>query len=107
MASINTGMPRISRNYDKCRTGHTCTARAPVLATQYQVFANGISILRRFDPVKPHTIKRGLKCKEHGANVISASNSVFVRNIGVARLYDRADRGSMIQASFNVFANGF
>ncbi len=107
MASINTGMPKISRNYDKCRTGHRCTARAPCLSTQYRVFANGIPILRQGDPVKPHLIRRGLKCVGHRASVIGSSNNVFVANIKVARFDDRADRGSMIQGSLNVFANGF
>ena len=109
MASINTGMPRISRNMDHCRTGHSrCTRTAPCEATQYQVFANNRAILRRGDPVKPHIRPKGRKkCKRHSPRVIGSSRSVFVGNIGVARRDDRADAGEMIHASFNVFANGF
>ena len=104
MASINTGMPRISRNMDRCRTGHPCTASAPVKATQFTVFANGKPLLRKGDPVVPHTILVGIKCLIHGAKVNRASTTVFADGIGVARRGDRADKGAMTGASPNVFA---
>ena len=107
MASINTVMPRISRHMDRCRTGHRCTGSAPVLASQYSVFANGKPILKRGDRVRPHTILVPTvppKCLTHGANLRGSSRTVFVRNIGVGRRGDRADKGAMVQASFNVFA---
>ena len=108
MASINTGMPRISRNQDKCMTGHTCTGLSPVRATQFTVFANNKPILRLGDPVKPHTILRPVpkppKCVIHRAKVKGSSRTVFVRGIGVARKGDRADKGAMAQASFDVVA---
>ena len=104
MASINTVMPRISRNMDRCRTGHPCTTSAPVKATQNSVFANGRPLLRRGDPVVPHTIKVGIKCLRHGANVRGSSRSVFARGVAVARRGDRADFGSMTGASFKVSA---
>ena len=108
MASINTAMPRISRHKDRCRTGHTCTASAPVLASQRSVFANGKRILVRGDKVKPHTILKTAggrpRCIDHNARLSGSSRRVFVEGIGVGRKGDKADRGAMVGASFNVFA---
>tara|TARA_Y100001937_G_scaffold52910_1_gene73101 strand:- start:2884 stop:3180 length:297 start_codon:yes stop_codon:yes gene_type:complete len=97
-------MPRISRNRDRCRTGHACSATAAVIATQGSVFANGIPLLRRGDPVAPHTIKIGRFCVGHRAKVNRGSNTVFVRGIPVARRGDSTDFGAMTGASFNVNA---
>lgn len=104
MASINTGMPRISRNGDRCKTGHLCSSTAPVLASQSTVFANGKPILVKGDRVAPHKIKVGLRCIPHVAKLSGSSRSVFVRGIGVGRRGDRADKGSMTGASFDVSA---
>ena len=101
-------MPRISRHKDRCRTGHTCTASAPVLASQRSVFANGKRILVRGDKVKPHTILKTAggrpRCIDHNARLSGSSRRVFVEGIGVGRKGDKADRGAMVGASFNVFA---
>mgnify|MGYP003661272895 FL=1 len=110
MASINTVMPRISRHRDRCRTGHTCSATAPVLASQYSVFANGKQILVKGNRVAPHVIKNPAfppsppPCIPHKAKLTGSSRRVFVKNIGVGRKGDKADWGAMIGASFNVFA---
>lgn len=104
MASINTGMPRVSRNMDRCRTGHPCTGSAPVKATQFTVFANGKPLLRKGDPVVPHTILVGIKCLIHGAKVNRASTTVFADGIGVARRGDSTDKGAMTGASDDVVA---
>ena len=109
MASINTVMPAISRHLDRCRTGHRCDPTAPVLASQYTVFANGKAILIRGDKVAPHYIPNKEdppKCIPHKASLKGSSLTVFVKDIGVGRKRDRADRGRMIQGSPNVFANG-
>lgn len=100
-------MPRISRHRDKCRTGHLCSTTAPVLASQYSVFANNKPILVKGNKVAPHKIlKPGKppKCIPHRARLTGSSMNVFIKNIGVGRRGDRADRGAMVQASFNVFA---
>ena len=100
-------MPAISRHRDRCRTGHKCTGSAPVLTSQYNVFANGKPLLRRGDQVKPHTILvpgTPPRCLLHGASVKGSSRKVFVKGIGVARRGDRADKGAMTGASRNVFA---
>ena len=104
-------MPRISRHRDRCRTGHKCDTTAPVLASQYTVFANGKPILVQGNRVAPHLIKRPPSdppkkppCIPHKAKLTGSSRSVFVGNIGVGRKGDRADRGAMTGASFDVFA---
>ena len=97
-------MPRISRNKDRCRTGHLCSTTAPVNSSQSSVFANGIPILRRGDRLAPHKIKAGFLCIPHPAKLTGSSFTVFVKNIGVGRRGDRADFGAMTGASFNVFA---
>ena len=103
-------MPAVSRNKDRCRTGHKCTGSAPVLTSQYNVFANGKPLLRRGDQVKPHTIlvpgppPHYPKCLIHPASVKGSSRRVFAQGIGVARRGDRADKGAMTGASPNVFA---
>ena len=103
-------MPAVSRNKDRCRTGHLCTKSAPVNASQFTVFANGKPLLRRGDQVKRHTIKvfgpppHYPKCLMHGASVKGSSRTVFAQGIGVARRGDRADKGSMTGRSPNVFA---
>jgi hypothetical protein len=104
LASINTVMPRISRHRDRCRTGHGCNRTAPVLASQYSVFANGKPILVRGDRLATHFIKFGLKCINHPAKLTGSSRRVFVKNIGVGRKGDKADFGAMVGASFDVFA---
>jgi len=110
LASINNGMPAISRNRDRCRTGHKCTKTAPVFASQYTVFANGKPLLRKGDRVKPHTIlvpgppPKFPKCLIHNASVKGSSKTVFAKGIGVARRQDKADKGAMSGASQDVFA---
>jgi uncharacterized Zn-binding protein involved in type VI secretion len=100
-------MPGISRNKDRCRTGHRCTGSAPVLASQFNVFANGKPMLKKGDQVQRHTILvPGVppKCLMHGASVRGSSRKVFVKGVGVARRGDKADKGAMTGASRNVFA---
>ena len=97
-------MPRISRNGDRCKTGHLCDATAPVLASQNTVFANGKAILVRGDRVAPHKIKAGFLCIPHPAKLSGSSFTVFVKNIGVGRRGDKADFGAMTGASFDVSA---
>ena len=108
MASINTAMPRISRHKDRCRTGHLCSSTAPVNASQYTVFANGKPLLKRGDGVAPHFILKTAggrpRCINHPAKLSGSSFTVFVKGVGVGRRGDRADRGAMTGASFDVFA---
>ena len=104
-------MPAISRNViDKAATGHPCTRAIGVKASQFQVFANGIAILRPGDRLLPHTILRKCGptfcCVSHAAKVKRGSPNVFIRNKPVARRGDSADFGKMLRGSPNVFANG-
>ena len=103
-------MPAVSRNrVDLAATGHSCDSTAGVRASQFSVFANGISILRPGDRLLPHTILvcgRRCVCVNHPAKVNRGSSSVFIQGIPVARRGDSADGGRMIQGSPNVFAGG-
>ena len=105
-------MPAVSRNrIDLAATGHTCDSTAGVRASQFSVFANGISILRPGDRLLPHTILvcfgKKCVCVNHPAKVNRGSPNVFIQGVPVARRGDSADAGRMIQGSPNVFANGF
>lgn len=99
-------MRKLCRDFDLGTTGHSCTSRIGVKATQKTVFANGKPVARHRDPARPHKIKIKKKCKNHSARVNRASRTVFVQGIGVARVGDSYDRGRMIRGSNNVFAGG-
>ena len=79
---------------------------APVIARPSRVYINGKLVARRGDPLKPHTIKRGLDCIGHPANINRGSRTVFAHGIPIARIGDSADKGAMAQGSPNVFAGG-
>ena len=107
-------MPAVSRNrIDLAATGHTCTRKIGVKASQFSVFANGDKnpIVRPGDRLLPHTILRcfGKKCicVDHPAKVNRGSPNVFIQGVPVARRGDSADAGRMLRGSPNVFANGF
>ena len=109
MASINTAMPKISRDIiDLAATGHSCDRVIGVKATARSVFANGSKVLRPGDRLLPHTIlvctPDGCYCEGHPAKVNRGSFTVFAEGKPVARKGDSADRGKMIQGSPNVFA---
>ncbi len=100
-------MPAISRDRrDLAATGHACTTKIGVKASQRTVFANNTAVLRPGDRLLPHTILVCCppKCVGHPAKVNRGSRKVFAQGIPVARKGDSADRGRMIQGSFNVFA---
>ena len=98
-------MPAVCRDIiDWGRTGHLCTPFIGVVATQSNVRANGISIVRLLDPAFPHTWPVP-QCVPHlGARVWTASMTVRVNGIGVARTGDFFDFGAMLLASPNVNA---
>lgn len=103
-------MPAVSRHRDKCATGHLCNTTAPVLASQFQVHAEGKPILRKNDRVAPHVLPNPAyppvppKCIPHKAQLTGSSRTVFVNGIPIGRRGDKADFGAMIQAASTVFA---
>ena len=99
-------MPRISRQGDRCRTGHLCSKSAPVNASQFSVFANGKAVLTLGSRVAPHTILKGIKCIPHvNQKLNGSSRKVFAEGRGVGRKGDRADgKGMMKGASGDVIA---
>ena len=103
-------MPAVSRDRrDLAKTGHACTTVIGCKATARTVYANTSRVLRPGDPLLPHTILVCCppKCVGHPANVNAGSPNVFAEGKPVSRLGDSADRGSLIQGSRNVFANGY
>lgn len=99
-------MPKVCRQGDLGRTGHTCSAFIGVFATQRSVFANGILLNRVRDPAMPHTIFVPIRCVPHSSKINMASKTVFAKGIGIARIGDSFDFGRMIKGSPNVFAGG-
>ena len=99
-------MPQVSRHSDIAITGHKCTAKVPVIATQFTVFANATPVARMADPTQSHTIRRGDECKGHDAQINIGSSTVFAEGIPVARVGDSTDAGAMIMGAPNVFAGG-
>jgi uncharacterized Zn-binding protein involved in type VI secretion len=94
-------MPAVSRNrIDLAATGHACTTKIGVQASQFTVFSNGSAVLRRGDRLLPHTILVccPARCVRHNAKVNRGSPNVFIQGRPVARKRDSADRGRMIQA---------
>ena len=99
-------MPSVCREGDLGKTGHKCTFYIGVFATQGSVFANGIPLNRVSDPAMPHTGIAPPYCKPHPSKINMASRTVFAKGIGIARVGDSFDMGSMKKGSRNVFANG-
>jgi uncharacterized Zn-binding protein involved in type VI secretion len=102
-------MPAVSRDrIDRASTGHACTTSIGCSATARSVFINGRRVLRPGDRLLPHTIlvctADGCYCEGHSAKINRGSRTVFAEGKPVARRGDSADRGRMIQGSFNVFA---
>lgn len=99
-------MQPMSRNGDKCITGHLCSFTAPVNASQFDVFSNGIPNLVQGDKVAFHFIPAGKYCIPHSARVNRGSRSVFVKGIPAARVGDSTDSAMMYKGSQTVFAGG-
>ncbi len=96
----------MSRNGDKCFTGHGCSFTAPVIASQFEVTSEGKPNLRLGDKVAPHVIRVGKYCVPHRARVNRGSTSVFVKGIPAARIGDSTDKGALYKGATTVFAGG-
>ena len=101
-------MPAIVRDGDPTTTGHGCdgvtTVTGPTGAGA-NVFANGIPVECIGNPTSPHTINAGPYCVPHSAVINVGSSNVFVGGIGVARVGDSTDGGSIIGGSPDVIVN--
>lgn len=97
-------MPSLARKGDPTTTGHGCDSTSTVVGGSANVFANGIAVERKGDPVAPHTIRSGDNCVPHSAIINAGSDSVFVNNVPVARVGDSTDNGSITAGSGNVSA---
>jgi uncharacterized Zn-binding protein involved in type VI secretion len=102
-------MPAVARDGDSTTTGHGCdsvtTVTGPTGALK-KVYANGIPVECKGNPVAPHTIPDGPVCVPHSAVINVGSSTVFVGGIPLARVDDSTDDGAISSGSPNVFAGG-
>ena len=103
-------MPAIARDGDPTTTGHGCDGTTTVTGPTGKganVFANGKPIECKGNPTASHTIDGGpnRSCIDHPAIINVGSSNVFVGGIGVARVGDSTDGGSITAGSPDVFAN--
>ena len=101
-------MPAIARDGDPTTTGHGCDGTTTVTGPTgagANVFANGIPVECIGNPTSPHTINAGPVCVPHSAVINVGSSNVFVGGIGVARVGDSTDGGSIIGGSPDVIVN--
>jgi len=103
-------MPAVARDGDSTTTGHGCDSVTTVTGptgSPAKVYANGIPVECKGNPVAPHTIPSGPACVDHPDAVINVgSTKVFVGGIALARIGDSTDNGEIITGSPNVFAGG-
>jgi uncharacterized Zn-binding protein involved in type VI secretion len=100
-------MPAVARLGDPITTGHGCSTTSTVIGPTgagAKVYANGIPVECKGNPVAPHTIPSGSLCVPHSAVINAGSGTVKVGGIAIARQGDSTDGGSIISGSPNVFA---
>jgi uncharacterized Zn-binding protein involved in type VI secretion len=101
-------MPAIARDGDPTTTGHGCDGTTTVTGPTgagANVFANGIPVECIGNPTASHTINSGRYCVPHSAVINAGSSNVLVGGIGVARVGDSTDGGSITDGSPNVIVN--
>jgi|688.fasta_scaffold00052_12 uncharacterized Zn-binding protein involved in type VI secretion len=89
---------------DTVSTGHQCDATTTANQCSSDVIINGKGACRLGDTITIHNHKVGDSCVPHTASITSASSSVFVNGIAIARDTDSADSGSISSGSTDVFA---
>jgi uncharacterized Zn-binding protein involved in type VI secretion len=89
---------------DTVSTGHGCTSTTTTDKCSSDVIINGKGACRLGDTITIHTYPVGDSCVPHTASITSASSSVFVNGIAIARDTDSADSGSISSGSTDVFA---
>ena len=89
---------------DTVSTGHQCDATTTTNQCSTSVFINGKGACRIGDTITIHTHKVGDSCVPHTATITSASSTVFVDGIAIARDGDSADAGSISSGSTDTFS---
>jgi len=95
-----------------CTTGHGCDSVTTVLGGSPNVVVGNVGVLRKGDPLAPHTIQQTPPllppCINHPGQVVNTGSlSVFVNGEPIARVGDLVDIGGSITAGIpNVFAGG-
>ena len=95
-----------------CTTGHACDSVTTVLGGSPDVMIGMVGVLRKGDPLSPHTIEQVPPllppCIDHPGQVVNTgSATVFVNNKPIARVGDSVDIGGAITAGIpTVIAGG-
>ena len=95
-----------------CSTGHGCDAVTTVLGGSPDVFIGTDPVLRKGDPLSPHTINNTIPippCVDHPGQIVNVGSlSVFVNDEPIARMGDSVDIKGAITAgnAKNVIAGG-
>ena len=95
-----------------CTTGHGCDSVTTVLGCSPNVVVGNVGVLRKGDPLAPHTIQQTPPllppCINHPGQVVNTgSATVFANGIPIARVGDLVDIGGSITAGIpTVFAGG-
>lgn len=85
---------------DTINTGHACDATAVIQGNlQSKVLIGGNPVAVVGDAISPHTILINGICVMHAASINAGSSKVFITGIGVARVGDSADKGSVVTGS--------
>ena len=100
-------MPAICRVGDSLSTGHGCVGSTTIGGsnTDGTVSANGIAVIVIGAPTVSHPFIPPA-CAPHVAALNAGSGTVRVNGIGVGRVGDSADAGSMTSGSGDVNAGG-
>jgi len=97
-------MPVVAVQGSGVATGHLCDATTVLsVPGQSTVFAGGKLVACQGTPTIPHLIKVGDNCVTHPAAVAGHSSTVFIGGIGVARVSDACDAGSITSGESTVF----
>lgn len=89
---------------DTVSTGHQCDTTTTTNQCSTSVFINGKGACRLGDTITIHAHKVGNSCVPHTATITSASDTVFVDGIAIARNTDSADAGSITSGSTDTFS---
>ena len=91
----------------KVITGHECTKETVLdKPTQKKVVAEKKPIARLGDTTVVHTVS-GKNCIDsHVGEILTASTTVLVGGIGIARVDDKCDAGMLTEGSSTVLVGG-
>ena len=97
-------MPVVAVEGSGVATGHPCDGATTLdTPSQSKVFAGGKLVACLGDPTVVHQIQVGIPCVPHTASIGGSSATVFIGGIGVARVSDACDLGTITSGESTVF----